>query len=41
MENSNPRSALSEKKVLTIVGVVIFVIVAIIAYFEWSGRHRY
>jgi hypothetical protein len=41
MEQSDRRSALSEKKVLTIVGIVIVIIVAVIAYFEWNARHRY
>ncbi|MES2374312.1 MAG: hypothetical protein V4557_17170 [Bacteroidota bacterium] len=40
MAESN-RSVLNEKKVLTIVGIVIVIIVAVIAYFEWTGRHRY
>ncbi len=41
MEDSNHRSLLSEKQVLAIVGTVIVIIVAIIAYFEWKGRHHY
>jgi preprotein translocase subunit SecF len=32
---------LNERKILATGGIVIFVIIVIIAYFEWRGRHHY
>ena len=38
---SNHRTELNEKKILVAAGIVIFIIIALIAYFEWKGRHVY
>jgi hypothetical protein len=34
-------SRTNEKRVLAIGGIVILLIIAVIAYFEWTGRHIY
>lgn len=41
MEKRKPGTVINEKKILTIGGIIIFIIVIIIAYFEWKGKHRY
>ena len=41
MEKRKSGRVINEKKLLTIGGILIFLIVAIIAYFEWKGKHRY
>jgi len=41
MARSNHHSETNEKKILIGAGIVIFIIVALIAYFEWTGRHVY
>ena len=41
MENSNHHSEVNEKKILTVAGIVIFIVVVLIAYFEWTGRRIY
>lgn len=41
METSEHRSGAREKRILTIMGIVIFVVIAVILYLEWTGRIRY
>ncbi len=39
MDQHHPE--VNEKKILTAAGIVIFIIVVVISYFEWKGRAHY
>ena len=41
MEHSDQHQKINEKKILTIAGIVIFIIILVISYFEWKGRRIY
>jgi hypothetical protein len=41
MAHSEHHQEVSEKKILVFGAVVLVIIVALISYFEWQGRHVY
>jgi len=41
MENSKHHPEVNEKKILTVVGIVIFIVVVILSYLEWRGKRSY
>ncbi|MEA3424988.1 MAG: hypothetical protein U9R46_01950 [Bacteroidota bacterium] len=41
MEQSEQHSPVDEKKLLTIGGIIIFIVIVVISYLEWTGRKVY
>lgn len=41
MEQFEHESPVNEKKILTIGGIIILLVIVVIAYFEWTGRRIY
>ncbi|MES2005949.1 MAG: hypothetical protein V4450_15630 [Bacteroidota bacterium] len=41
MEHSDQHQETNEKKILTIAGIIIFIVIILISYYEWKGRHIY
>jgi preprotein translocase subunit SecF len=41
MAHSEQGQRVSEKKILALGAIVILIIIALISYFEWQGRHVY
>lgn len=41
MEQFEQQSPVNEKKILTVGAIIIFIVIVVIAYFEWTGRKIY